>query len=516
MLTELGSQTARLLGTIAATVVVRGIEYYDALDDLPAAPGLILLAPSIAGIEGAGFDELTMQASRLGFAAVAVKCKEADSARLAGISSANQVPLIRVADHVSWRHFEALLARAIGDREHGEQVQAEPGSELLFTLTNQLASFFGGSVVIEDLERRVIAYSSVPGQLIDRLRTQGILARRVPDYPFNDDEYRMLLRSESALKFPRIGDEEPRVACAIRAGSLPLGSIWAIDASGESPITAEQDEQIRAGAAVAAAQMMDALRIHKSRQRPREDRLRTLLEGTEIDGAELAELGISEERGGALCAFQVGNNVEHSSTAQLRSVVQRQLALHRPEVVTAERSGRVYALVEHEATSPIADLLLPILPLADRLVGPGVRIAAPGLAHRSAEVAPLKELADRLFDAVTDSSEARFLTVEEFRPQLIFARTSEFFAGEPELRAPGVERLIQDEPRVAEAVSAWLSCFGNIARTARMLDVHENTVRYRIRRANEHFGLSFTDVDAMLALWLQIRSTRPPQNPPQE
>lgn len=519
LLAELGPHIARLIGTAAASPVVRGIEYYDALDALSPVPGLILLAPSIAGVEGAGFDRLAVHASELGYAALAVKCRDTDAARLAAIASASAVPLIRVGEQVSWRHFEALLSRVIGDQASPEGIPVDRGAEPLFALANQLASRFGGSVAIEDLERRVVAYSSVPGQLIDRLRTQGILARRVPDYPFNDDEYRLVLRADAALKFPRIGDEEPRVACAIRAGALPLGSIWAIDATGDVPLTAEQDQLIRGAAAVAAGHMLNALRVHKSSQQPREDRLHTLLDGAEVAGAELAELGISEERGGALCAFDLGPAAQPSSLAQLRSIVQRQLALHRPEVVTAERSGRIYALIDHEVTRSISELLEPLLAITDRLVGDGVRVAVPGIAHRSFDVATLRDLADRLLDTAAagpkplaagnfSAPAGRILTVPLLRPLLVFERTTAMFAEAEELRSPAVERLAREDPQVAAALTAWLSCFGNIARTARMLDVHENTVRYRIRRAQEHYGIELTDTDTMLTTWLELRSLR--------
>ncbi|WP_459642714.1 PucR family transcriptional regulator [Kineococcus sp. NUM-3379] len=50
-----------------------------------------------------------------------------------------------------------------------------------------------------------------------------------------------------------------------------------------------------------------------------------------------------------------------------------------------------------------------------------------------------------------------------------------------------------------------LDCAGSAARTARALGLHENTLRHRLRRAQELFGLDLADRDRCLALALQLR-----------
>ncbi|WP_053385219.1 PucR family transcriptional regulator [Leucobacter celer] len=530
LLEELGPQTAARLGP-PSTRVVRATEFHEALEDLPDQPGTLLLAPSAVHTPSTGLAQIAERAARLGYAAIAVKCRERDVERLAALSGAAGIPLIRVGERVSWHLFDAMLAQFLGEHRHSEDMHRDRGSEPLFALANELAEFFGGSVAIEDLGRRIIAYSSVPGQVIDRLRTQGILTRRVPDSPFNDDQYRTVLRSKTPIKYPRLDDEEPRVAFAIHAGTLPLGSIWAIDASGTEGLTPEQDERIRAAAGLAASYMLDDLRVRRATQQPREDRLRTLLDGHDVVGSEFAELGLSEERGAALLAFAPERDDRSLVPAQLRSTVHRHLALHRPETATAVRGGRVYALIEQETSRSASDLVEPLLPVLDRLVGPGVRVALPGVAHRPVDVAALRTLAERLFDITgiditgaditgtgttgTGTTPAgtgqaavsgRLLTVEDLRPALVFERTAAIFVDEPVLRSPALARMMDEDPAVAETLATWCGCFGNVARTARELGIHENTVRYRLKRAEEHYGVALLDPDTLLAAWLQLRS----------
>ena len=508
VLAELGPQTATRLGRVTGGSV-RATEFHETLEELPEEPGTLLLAPSLARAPGDALARLAERAAQLGYAAIAVKCREEDAGPLAALAEASGIALVRVGDRVSWRLFDALLAQLLGEHRHSEDTHRDRGSEPLFALANELAEFFGGSVAIEDLGRRIIAYSSVPGQVIDRLRTQGILTRRVPDSPFNDDQYRTVLRSDAPIKYPRLDDEEPRVAFAIHAGTLPLGSIWAIDASGAGPLTPEQDQRIRAAAALAASVMLDDLRVRRATQQPREDRLRTLLDGHDVVGSEFAELGLSEERGAALLAFAPGPEGGSPLPAQLRSTVHRHLALHRPETVTAARGGRVYALIEQGPARSVAELVEPLLPVVDRLVGPGVRVALPGVAHRPGDVAPLRSLAGRLLGAAAPAGAPRLLTVEALRPALLFDRAAELLAGEPVLRSPGLARMTEEDPAVARTLAAWCGCFGNVARAARELGVHENTVRHRLRRAEEQYGIALLDPDTLLATWLQLRSIEP-------
>lgn len=509
LLTALGPLTLTVMGPEDSQRPVSSTDFYDALEPPGENPDSLLLAPSITSTSVAQLTALTEQAARLGYAAVAVKCSEGNIPTYSAIAESSGIPLLRVSERIGWRLFDALVTQILGERRHSEDTHQNRGTEPLFALANELAAFFGGSVAIEDLGRRLIAYSSVPGQLIDRLRTQGILTRRVPTSPFNDDQYRTVLRSEAPIKYPRLDDEEPRVAFAIRAGALPLGTVWALDASGEGNLTEEQAHRIRAAAGVAAAHMLDDIRVRRATQIPREDRLRTLLDGRDLMGSELAELGISEERGAVLLAFAPLHSDHPTVPAQLRSTVQRHLSLHRPEVVSVVRNGRVYALVANDSLSDAATLTGPLIPILDRLIGPGVRVAAPGVAHRSGEVSPLRDLSDRLFDTAANSPHAieeRVLTVAALRPLLALEQAAALFAESPELRSPALERMEAEEPHVAETLRTFCASFGNIARTARNLGIHENTVRYRIRRAQDKYEIDLEDADALLTTWLQLRA----------
>lgn len=522
---QLGPSTITVIGGVAASVAVTGTEFVDIADELPDAAGMLLLAPSTSSLSTARLAALAAAAVDHGAAGLAVKCSADRIAAMAAIAESTGLTVVRIADRISWRLLDAQLTRLLGESDASLARAQDRGAEPLFAIANELAEHFGGSVAIEDLSRNILAYSSVPGQLIDELRTHGILARRVPASPYNDDQYRTVLRSDTPVKYPRLGDEEPRVAFAVRAGTVPLGSIWAIDASGDAGLTPEQDGRMRRASALAGAHLLDDLRTHATNQRPREDRLRTLLTGIDLTGTEFAELGIPEERGAAVVAFEVPS-AGPTAIAQLRSTVIRHLVLHRPDTVAVAHRGRVYALFTAGDVAEAVRACEPLLPLVDRLVGEGTRIAVVDPVHRSGEVAAARDLADRLLDVTASDPMpptrvradragsdpgldlTRVITVSDVRPRLVIERAAVLLAASDELRDPAIDALVTDPATTAtaETLLAWLECFGNVAQAADRLGVHQNTVRHRLRRAEQAHGIRIERADQRLAAWLQLRA----------
>jgi len=64
-----------------------------------------------------------------------------------------------------------------------------------------------------------------------------------------------------------------------------------------------------------------------------------------------------------------------------------------------------------------------------------------------------------------------------------------------------------------EVLATWLDCQRDVAAAATRLSLHPNTVRYRVRRAAELFGLDPRDPDEVLVLWLSLRGASAPRGP---
>ncbi|MEW2356444.1 helix-turn-helix domain-containing protein [Spirillospora sp. NPDC029432] len=62
--------------------------------------------------------------------------------------------------------------------------------------------------------------------------------------------------------------------------------------------------------------------------------------------------------------------------------------------------------------------------------------------------------------------------------------------------------------RLTETLGAWLETQGNAVETARRLQVHPQTVRYRLRQINEAFGDQLAEADSRFALEAVLRAGR--------
>ena len=62
----------------------------------------------------------------------------------------------------------------------------------------------------------------------------------------------------------------------------------------------------------------------------------------------------------------------------------------------------------------------------------------------------------------------------------------------------------QHKKAFEETIHAYLSCGGNAIEAAKSLDVHVNTVRYRLSRVEPLFGIDLDDPETRLLVWLQL------------
>jgi DNA-binding PucR family transcriptional regulator len=99
-------------------------------------------------------------------------------------------------------------------------------------------------------------------------------------------------------------------------------------------------------------------------------------------------------------------------------------------------------------------------------------------------------------------------TIGELRSEVLLAETLDLLAGRPELSHPGVSVLAaHDAERGGELVTsvlAHLDALGDVRAAAAALNVHPNTLRYRLRRARELSGIDLDDPRERLACHLQL------------
>lgn len=509
----LGSRSIRVLtGDSGLERVVTGTELIDAGQSAPDIPGALMFVVSGAVLPSSVLRNFVEQAAELQYSAVAMKTTPERRDELCALAENAGVTLLEVAEHVSWQLMSAAIEGLLGEQNIAASTAHHPSFEPLFSLVNTVAERFGGSTVIEDLSRNIVAYSSVPGQLIDELRTEGILTRRAPYSPYNDEQYRLVLRAENELQFTEVDDEEPRIAIAIRAGNVPLGTLWAIDGRPDptNPLTPEDRALITDLAETAASHMLDNLRIQESNQKPREAAVRRLISGNDVVGTELAELGFTAERGVSLTAIMNPGMDSSIALAQARSTIAKHYSSYHDGAIVISLNGTIYALIGTGYFSETQTLAHRVLPLIDRVIGQGSRAAVTDSVSQPAEIAQTRNELDAILRCAPQVPEPKVLQRSDVQPQLVINRIADLIAADPLLQNDILVELAASsstaDHELLKTLEVWCAEFGNVSRTAETLGVHENTVRYRINRLTDQYHLRVRDPDTVLTIWLQLRA----------
>ncbi|WP_029136795.1 PucR family transcriptional regulator [Nakamurella lactea] len=485
----------------------------DPADGVCAPPGSLLLA---VGCRPGAADAAAAigQAARTGLSAVVVKCYGDDLTPALAAAESAGIALLVVDDSVPWTHLHLLLSAAVsGDRWAGHEPLSAVLSGDLFALANAVAALVGGAIAIEDPHQHVLAYSNVPGQVIDDVRQTGILGRRVPAEFRLADVYEQVRRSETVLRVVLDGIR-PRLATAIRAGDEPIGSIWAIEGDGGFA-----PDAARALADAARLASLHILRLRTTADVERTARaqgLRALLLGR--PGPVVDALPTVDRLDVTVVAFQLADGEADpdgtllTRTADLVTVFCE--SVHRTAACLT-LGQTIYALLP---TSPGADRT--VLPaLVERVISRAVeslrvtmRAGIGGTVADLAAVAQSREEADRVLQVLAERADGPAVaTIADVRSRTVLRQLQEVISGDPRLTLEVLDRIAAYDASKGtgylDTLRAYLDSFGDVPAASLRIFLHQNTFRHRMRRMTEIFGLNLDDPDERLVLWLLLRTS---------
>ncbi|MEV5171928.1 helix-turn-helix domain-containing protein [Streptomyces flaveolus] len=477
---------------------------YEGRTPLPRLPGALLLA---VGVRAADAGPLLGAAAEAGLTGVVVRGADGPVAA----AREHGVALLSVAEDAAWHRVHLLLASAVAARPTAlaaDTGAGDSGLGDLFALADAIATATGGATAVEDPRQRILAYSTVPGQPVDEDRRQGILGRQVPASAENTEQYRRLFAADRPVRLPALtGSGLPRLAMPVRAGGETLGSVWVIDGGSLAP---DAEDTLAQGASTAALLLLRARAARELARHRGGDLLRRLLDGTADDPATAAaRLGVDGPARVAAFALDSAASVPDAERTALRllDVVRLQCEARYGRHACVLLDGVVYAV----------------------LPGPGERhralagdiVARAGQALRAPVRAALGEVvpdADGLTDSRADAdlvlrvldADLPVAVVDEVRARVTLLRLTEVMEERRELSAGAWRRVLAYDAghgtEYARTLVCWFDAGCDMAGAARLLAVHPNTCRYRLKQLQQHAGVDLDDPDERLVLWLQLRT----------
>jgi DNA-binding PucR family transcriptional regulator len=496
-------------------IPVSEVLVYEPRASLPPMPHAMLLAVGVSPA-AAEAPELARQASRAGHSCLVVKSYGEPVTELTAAAGAAKITLLAADEAMAWHHLGTLVASALAASPRSARRGSPPVGDL-FALANAIAAMVGGATAIEDPHQRILAYSTLPGQLIDEERRQGILGLQVPYAPANDAQYRELSRTPSVCRFSSGTDGLPRLAVAVRAGSEVLGSIWVVDASGEFGADAEQALSEAAG--IAALHLLAARTAADVARRQRADLLRRMLADPASVPVVAPQLGLSPSATVCVAAFVVASGdpegiVTAQAATRLTDMVNLHCEAHYGRYGCALIEGTVYALLPAGTSRQShRDLVADIARRAQAALQAPIRAGLGSLARGLYSAAASRQDADLVLRVLADQpdegEQPLVAAIDEVRASATLAALTQLLAGNPRMAhgtGPAI-RAYDHEHGTAygRTLLAYLRANSDISAAARAVNIHPNTCRYRLARAEQIFGFHLSNPDERLLLWLQLR-----------
>ncbi len=499
-----------------------------AVHEGPAGEGQRGQAPSgglLLGIGAGGDPEgLVRTAAEDGAGAVIVK-DGGDGAvprSAAALGVAHGVAVLALSADQEWTELigrlRALLAVPAGPRPGRAALLGRRYD--LVSLANTLAEMVHGSVMIFTPGQELLAASRLgPGD--DEMRRAAVLDQHGPaGYRSRLAElgvYRRLWSDSEVVDVAAVPELAAgrRLAVAVRAGTENLGSIWV--AEGAEPLADNAAVLLADAAPVAVGVLLGLDQEEVARRRLDEELLGRALLG-DVD-ARLAGAHLAIEPGTPLSVMIVdlsahGTRFGAADLYRAREAALRQLAGYRWRALATTGPSRV---------------VLVLLGPADR---DGMRRAADGVAVAVGEavgarprtgigpcVSHLGELpasrmeAELVVRALARRGEIRGACLEDVRGTVNLLLLSETVTADRRLQDGPVDQLRAHDLRRGTAytatLAAYLDAFGDTAGAARELNVHTNTLRYRMNRIRELTGLDLADPCERLNAAVQLFALGP-------
>jgi hypothetical protein len=456
------------------------------------------------------------QAAAAGYRAVVVKAHGQDFTAAARAAQAARIALLVAPDHLPWRRIDALICAATDAVTAERAGYSGVGATDLFTLANEVAYGVGGATTIEDPRGRVLAYSTLPHQEIDEVRRQAILNRQTPDRPTNSDEYEKVCRAEGAVRFgsPRPGHLD-RLAIAVRAGSQLLGLLWVC--ADEAALGPDAGAALSESAKIAALHLL-RLNDHRAGERwSRSDILASFLQGTIATAVAEQQLGLDPGlRASVLAIAPARRETPGAAASRFVDLIGLYCQAWHPKALCTQLDGVVYMLLPLQPDDRhdlrLLNFANEVASAIERGTSCVVHVGIGDPVERLRDLPNARRSADRVLLALTESADSiAVATVDQVRSRILLRELAEQAEAVSFLSGPVQQIIAYDQEHsttYAATLLTYLDVFGEAARAAAVVCVHENTLRYRIRRVQEMFGLDLGDAETRLVTWLQLKVLR--------
>ena len=419
------------------------------------------------------------------------------------------VAVIAVDPAMSWSEVAAVVYGLVLE---GRETESGRGPTDLFALADSLADAIGGAVTIEDRLSRVLAYSSLQ-QRADQARAETILGRQAPD-PLRElfaerGVVAHLASSDEPLFVPAAAEHglTGRMVVAVRAGRELLGSVWV---SCPRPLDGAHREALTDGARTVALHLLRSRASADLERQVETDLVMQLLEGTADAATVVSRLGLPQGPAHVIASrAHIGERERHAALLLTFDRATTGFGWSRPGR-SAIAGTTLYTVLPGDDVAAARAWVTALqaatqLTLMAGISAPAAPATLPAARQEADECLALHET--RHASSVPPAYE------ESWDDILLQRLRTAAHSGRAPARGPVTELRRHDTEHGTQYVAtlrAWLRAQGDPAAAGRHLGVHENTIRYRLRKMTDLTTLNLHDDDKRLAMIIEVAALDEP------
>ena len=409
---------------------------------------------------------------------------------------------------VSWSELAAVIYGLVLE---GRETESGRGPTDLFALADSLAEMTGGAVTIEDPLSRVLAYSTMQ-QNADPARVATIMDRQAPaslrEFFDGQGVFAHLATSDEPLFVSPDTDHgmSGRMVVAVRSGKELMGSLWV---ACMKPLVEPERTALADGARTVALHLLRSRASADLERQVESELVLRLLNGSPDAAASASRLGLPQGRTRVI-AVQAFRDFFDRDAGLLLAFERATTGFGWSRPGRSALSGNtVYTLLPGEPAAAARRWVTGLqAALPDRLtVLAGISKAAAATDLPAAR----KEADECLALHGIKPPGAPPPAYDESWDEILLQRLrTAARSGRTPDRGPVAELRRHDADNSTDYVStlrAWLEAMGDPAEAGNRLGVHENTVRYRLRKMGEITDLQLHDARKRLAMMIELAAT---------
>lgn len=481
-LSEAEEITGELAGSIVGLVGCRG------LDAIIAIRSLAVMRPSTVIFKGSSFSEPELE----------------NDLRASGIG------LVKISTTTSWEDVRVAAEKPMTTTQtaHTSMLGAD-----LYSIAETTAKLVGGPVIINDANARMLAFSADTTQM-DSMRRLSVLGRQpIPEHRRLLDKlgvFRQIRSSDAPVYLEENNalNLKPRIVVGIHSQGRFLGHIWAQE--GHSPLSSDSAEVLRGAAHHIASELVR----HANPLRIGEYKFQDFLLGADHVKEACFRTGLVSSAPAQLILFAWPEQAEAPDITQYAEVYNTVSIIFKRHrlMFSASRWGTAIGVVagglqttraQNGVRKAVEESILSIKRISDSRVYSVIGPVAPDMISLNSTLAAT-DAALRIA-RFRDSPDT--LNVSDIEADLLLDSVGQFLdeAAKRGTTHRGLSRLALDHEELARTLSIYLDNFGDLARTAAMLGLHRNTIKYRVQNACDIAGIDLSNSGQRLAAELLLR-----------